>query len=130
MSNDHRNQQDSDLDEIWEHSSHSETEEKAEEPLNAVEQLTATHLNVRRFTRQIKEVNLNTKYSNQSNQQELAAQLKRLRAVLLEINQKFLHSQKSRFETKRDAIKQQLRETFEIQAERLDELQSKPNYEF
>ena len=125
MSDEHRNQNESDLDEIWEHSSNSDTSPKPEEPLGEVEQLTAAHVNVRRYTRQIKEVNLQTKYSTQSDQQNLAAKLKQLRTLLVEINQKFLHSQKTRFEAKRAAIKKTLSENFNAQVERLDELQGR-----
>ena len=124
-SNSHKTQNDSDLDEIWEDSLNSTLNNNSQEAFDEVKQLTATHLNSRKFTRQIKEINLNVKYSTPTDQKQLASQLKQLRTVLMEINQKFLYKQKTQFEAKQKVVKQQLKTVFETQVDQLDQLQGK-----
>lgn len=113
----------SDLEEVWEDSQPSEAEAEAGEAPDEVRRLTATHLSARRFTRKVKEVALHVKYSSAEDERELAGQLKRLRGLLLEVNQKFLSRQKTRFEGKREAVKARLASVFAAQSAELERAQ-------
>ena len=113
------------IEEIWEDSLNSEDQNSdREEVLNEIDQLTATHLNPRKFTRKIKEINLNLKYTNEQDQRELAKKLKQVQTLMKQINLRFLDDQNRKFSENQIKIQKNLKNTFDSQMNELNSSQS------
>lgn len=122
---------DLEIDEIWEDSMNSdEDSSERQEAKSEVEQLVATALNPRKFTRKVKEINLNLTYADNRDKKQLTNQLEQVQKLMAEIVRNFAETQKQKFEEKEEKVRAQVQETFEVQIQELSEIQGKLRFTF